>query len=343
MVQGKEFHGIIERVFGDVRGYLESEQIQVNCPRCQEREGLASPDDRYNLEISTSKRIFRCWKCDQPKFSGSLGRLIRMYGTYVDYELYKDYAGDFFVYNPDGDDDEIGFVELPEEFISFKKLNEYDSEHMEAYNYLVLERKISREIINKYNLGFCIEGKYAGRIVIPSYTKNGDINYFVSRAFRRGMKPPYLNPKVDKDKIIFNEGLINWDSTIYIVEGVFEMFSLPVNTVPMLGKTISKAMFLMLSEKKPTVVIVLDPDAFTNAIEMFQKLQSIYVGQEEKLKIVELPGKNDLDEIRVKEGITKMNEHIYGARQLQLDDFFKVSKYEERKGYGSYSGYKKWQ
>jgi len=341
MIQGKELHPIIERVFGDVRGYLEVEQIQVNCPRCQQRDGLSSPDGKFNLEINTAMKVFRCWKCDQPKFSGGLGRLIRMYGTHVDYELYKDYAGEFFVYNAE-ESDEVGFVELPEEFISFKNFNEYDVLHMEAYKYLTLERKINREIINKYNLGFCVEGKYEGRIIIPSYTETGEVNYFVSRAFRRGMKPPYLNPKIDKDKIIFNEGLINWDSTIYIVEGVFEVFSLPINTVPMLGKTISKTMFMKLNEKKPPVIIILDPDAITNAIEMFQNLQAIYIGQEDKLRIVSLPGNNDLDEIRRNEGVEKMNELIFDARQLELDDLFKFKKYEERERYGSYSRHKKW-
>jgi hypothetical protein len=341
MIKGKEFHPIIDRIFGDVRGYLEVEQIQVNCPKCQQREGLNEPDERFNLEINTGRRVFHCWKCDNPKFSGSLKRLIRTYGTSVDQELYNDYAGDDFYYDST-DDDEPTFVELPTEFISFKNMNEYDTLHVQAYQYMIVERKINREILFKYNVGFCIEGKYGGRIVIPSYTSNGELNYFLTRAFRRGMKPPYLNPKVDKDKIIFNEGLINWDSTLYIVEGIFEVFSFPVNSVPMLGKTISNAMFMKLNEKKPPVVILLDPDAFTNAIEMFQKLQGIYVGHEDKLRIVELPGKNDLDEIRRKMGVHIMNRFIQGARPLKLDDLFKIKKYEEGKRYYSYSGYKSW-
>jgi len=342
MIRGKQFHPIVQRIFLDVQGYLETEQIQVCCPRCQQREGLHEPDGRFNLEINTSKRIFRCWKCDNPKFSGSLKRLIRLYGTNSDLQMYEDYGGDdYFSYEKT--DDEINFVVLPDEYIPFSKMNDYDLTHMEAYNYMVLERKINKETLLKYNVGFAVEGRYEGRIIIPSYTAYGELNYFISRAFRRGMKPPYLNPKVDKDKIIFNEGLINWDSTLYIVEGIFEVFSFPVNTVPMLGKTISHAMFMELNKRKPPVVILLDPDAFSNAIQMLQKLQAIYVGQEDKLKLVELPGKNDLDEIRRNNGLSVMNEYIRNARSLTLDDLFKFSKYEEQdKGYRSYSGNKKW-
>jgi hypothetical protein len=342
MIRGKEFHPIIERIFHDVKGYLETEQIQVNCPRCQEREGLTHPDDKFNLEINTAKKVFRCWKCDAPKFSGSLKRLIKIYGTSIDLKMYEEYGGDDYFSYETNETEEISFVELPEEFISFKDMSDYNILHTEAYKYLLLERKIPKETIYKYNLGFAIEGKYEGRIIIPSYDGFGNLNYFVSRAFRHGMKPPYLNPKVDKDRIIFNEGLINWDSTVYLVEGIFEVLSFPVNTVPMLGKTISKSMFMALSEKKPTLVIIFDPDAITNAIEVFQKLQAIYVGQEDKIRLVELTGKYDLDEIRRYQGITEMNKLIRTARPLKEEDFFKFKKYEEDKRYYSNSGYKRW-
>lgn len=337
MIRGKEFHPIIERIFKDVKGYLESEQIQVNCPKCQEREGLSEPDGKYNLEINTAKKVFRCWKCDFPKFSGSLKRLIKLYGTNVDLQLYEDYGGnDYFSYEVDNSQ-ENEFVTLPKEFISFKNMNEYDSLHVEPYKYMVINRQINKEILYKYNVGFCVEGHYEGRIIIPSYNVNGQINYFVARSYRTGLKPPYLNPKVDKDKIIFNEGLINYDSHLFIVEGVFEMFSFPVNTIPMLGKTISKAMFMALSEKKPTLTIIFDPDAITNAIESLQKLQAIYVNQEERIKIVELKGNYDLDEIRRNYGIGEMNKIIKTARSLNTEDIFKFNKYDgQRKGYRSY-------
>jgi len=93
MIKGQEYHSIIENIFGDVNGINVSSQLQVNCPRCMEREGLSYPDGKYNLEINTAKRVFRCWKCDEPKFSGSLKKLIRLYGSYGDYELYKSFVG----------------------------------------------------------------------------------------------------------------------------------------------------------------------------------------------------------------------------------------------------------
>ena len=328
MLKGREFHPIVQKIFSDVKGFDYSEQIQVNCPKCQENDYSDTPDGKYNLEINTEKRVFRCWKCDEPKFSGSLGKLIRMYGTSSDYELYKSFAGDYFNYNAEEDIVEEQFVQLPSEFVPFSKMDSKNPEHLEAYNYLVLDRKLSMDIILKFKMGFCLTGKYQQRIIIPSYDSYGDINYFVGRTYIKGAKPTYLNPKVDKDKIIFNEGVINWDSTLYLVEGIFDVTAI-INGTPLLGKTLSKALFFMLKEKKPPIVIVLDPDAYRNAIRIFQTIMTIYVGMEDRVKLVKLKGNKDIDSIRKDYGKGAVINKLYEARQLEVDDYFLFSKYNK--------------
>jgi hypothetical protein len=347
MVRGQEFHSIIQNVFGDVNGLQVSEQVQVNCPHCQEREGLAYPDGKFNLEINTAKRMFRCWKCDEPKFSGSLGRLIRTFGTSIDYDLYKSYAGIYSDYSFEEDDEkEYVPVKLPEEMILFSQMEASNSEHFEAYNYMINVRMIPRDIILKYRLGFCTTGKYEKRIIVPSYDKNGEVNYFVARNYDIGdkKKKPYDNPRSDKDKIIFNEGYVNWDSTVYLVEGAFEMFSFPVNIIPMLGKTISSTLFLKLKELKPDIVVLLDPDAYKNAIELFYMLHNIYVGCEERVKLVKIPCEKDLDELRKNKGIDEVIKSLYTARGLTVDDYFinKLSKPYDKQGTRRYSSNSKY-
>lgn len=323
MIRGQEFHGIIQNIFEDVQGYLQSEQLQVNCPRCQERDGLSHPDGKFNLEINTARRMFRCWKCDEPRFSGSLGRLVKMFGSNVDYEMYKSYAGIYRDYEANEDEKIYAPVKLPVEMIPFSQMDSGNVEHFEAYHYLVADRKISRELILKYRLGFCTTGKYSKRIIIPSYDFNGEINYFVGRSYDpKEKKKKYLNPVSDTSKIIFNEGLVNWDSTVYLVEGVFEMLSFPANIIPMLGKTISTTLFLKLKELKPDVVVLLDPDAYKNAIELFYMLYTIYVGCEDRVKIVKLPTNEDLDELRRNHGVDEVIKSLRTARGLTVDDYF---------------------
>lgn len=349
MIRGHEFHEIIGNVFdNDVQKLNESEQIRVNCPICQEKEGLPFPDGKYNLEINTAKRVFKCWKCDEPNFHGSLARLIKIFGSGVDYDLYKSYASIFKNYDYDIDDYEDVEISLPQEFISFSKMDSQNPEHFEAYNYLVNIRLLTRDIILKYKLGFCLTGEYANRIIIPSYNEYGEVNFFVSRSYKKS-KRPYLMPKVNKGLFIFNDGFINWDSTIYLVEGVFDMLSLPINTIPLLGKNIQDALFYKLKRIKPNVVILLDPDAYKTAIDLFFKLISIYGGVEDRVKIIKIPTKDDIDEIRRNYGKERIIELLYTARPLTIDDYFMKKLYKPydkklqgNRRYDNYSKYMQW-
>jgi DNA primase len=211
---------------------------------------------------------------------------------------------------------------------------------------MINDRMISRDIILKYRLGFCTTGKYEKRIIIPSYDKNGEVNYFVGRNYdiANKRKHPYDNPKSDKDRIIFNEGFVNWDSTVYLVEGAFEMLSFPVNIIPMLGKTISTTLFLKLKEMKPDVVVLLDPDAYKNAIELYYMLHDIYVGCEERVKIVKIPFEKDMDELRKKRGISEVIKSLRSARGLTVDDYFinKLAKPYDKQGTRRYSSNSKY-
>lgn len=324
MVRGEEFHSIIYSIFdGDVKGLYESEQVQANCPRCQEREGLSQPDGKYNLEINTAKRVYRCWKCDEPKFSGSLGRLIKIFGRDSDYALYKSYAGQFIDYTISEDEKEFDVVTLPNEYIPFSRMEINNPLHLEAYNYMVLNRQIEFKKLIEFNIGFCIEGDYFGRIIIPSYDKFGDLNYFVARSYRN-IKPPYQNPDVNKSKIIFNESHINWDSTVFIVEGVFEMLRLP-NSIPLLGKDIGEHLFFKIKEKQPNLIIALDKDAFRSELELYKKLSVI--NKNTRILNFNSPYAKDIDELICKNKKSELLTKLYASRTMNENDYFYGVKY----------------
>lgn len=327
MVQGYEFHSVIESVFDDVESLYESEQIRINCPACQAREGLSYPDGKFNLEINTSKRVFHCWKCDSPKFSGTLNKLIRKYGSNSDYELFTSMGGHLFssdFHESSEDAETIINVKLPYEYIAFEDMNEYNPAHFEAYTYMLMDRQISKQTLIDYNIGFCTKGDYFNRIIIPSYDADGELNYFIARSYKKRMKPPYMNPEADKEIICFNENRINWNQTVYIVEGVFDMLSFPLNTIPQLGKDLSKRVLSLLKQYKPNVVILFDPDAFKNMINTYQMLKNLYDGFEKRIRFVKFEGKDDIDEIRKKHGIESVKEKIKESRTMIVDDYFSI-------------------
>lgn len=325
MINGHQFHDIIKNIFVDVKGLYVSEQIQVCCPKCEQRDGLKEPDGKFNLEINTQKKIFRCWKCENPYFSGTLGKLIKTFGSPIDYELYRSLGGLINVGGFDENEEEYSPIYLPPGFIPFSELNRDNFEHMEAYRYLVLDRNIPFEKIIKFRLGFCITGKYSRRIIIPSYNISGELDYFVARNYDKHnkSKPPYDNPKHDKKSVIFNEKYVNYDSLVFLVEGVFDMFTLP-NSIPLLGKEMNEGLYFRLREFKPWVVVALDPDARKQEYKIYESLKNMYGDLSNRVRILKLEGNRDVDEINRFEGKEELLSRLYKSTTLVDDDYFSV-------------------
>lgn len=127
-------------------------------------------------------------------------------------------------------------------------------------------------MVDEFNIGYTTIGEYHDRIIIPSYDEFGEMNYFIGRAFEKRIKPKYLNPEAEKEIIIFNENKVNWDSTIYLVEGVFDHIVIP-NSIPLLGKYVHDKLFGLLQNKASSeVIVVLDNDALNDAIALYKKL-----------------------------------------------------------------------
>jgi len=134
------------------------------------------------------------------------------------------------------------------------------------------KRGIGMDLITKYDIGYTIDGNFMNRIIIPSYDISGVINYFIARSFHWKTKPKYMNPEAEKQEVIFNEDKINWDSTIYLVEGVFDHIVVP-NSIPLLGKFMSEKLFEEIYTKASgNIVILLDADAYEDAVFLYKKL-----------------------------------------------------------------------
>lgn len=318
---------IIRRVFSDVKND-GNEQIQVNCPRCREQSGMDEDDGKFNLEINLERNVYNCWKCDEPKFRGrNILYLIKEYGSKDDVENFNQVRQDYFEFGWNEEEKVVEQQELvlalPDEFIPFTSVDVTIPSHAAAYNYLVMERKVPREVILKHRVGFCVDGRFKERIIIPSYDKRGKLNYFVARSWIKGHRPTYMNPKVEKGKFIYNEGFINWDATVYIVEGGFEELSFPVNTIPLLGKHLGEKLFYELKDKKPNIILILDPDAIKDAIRLYEQLQGIYFDCIERVKIVTMEGKYDLDEVKRNYGVDGVRNVIKTARYLSDLDYLR--------------------
>ena len=265
---------IFESFLGDPRKHNEETgQIAFDCPACSADKGLFHGDGKGNLEINYNKGVYKCWVCyETNRMSGQLEHLVKKYGTKThlrEYNLFKPE----YNYKENLNQEKI-VVRLPE---GYKKLSEctskdYKSDLAKKYLY---DRNINDDIIKEFDIGYTITGDFKDRIIIPSYDADGNINYFIARWFlKKKTKVKYLNPHAEKYEIIFNENKINWDATIYLVEGVTDHIVVP-NSIPLLGKFVSDKLKFLLHEKaKAFVVVLLDSDAYEDAVRLYWELNT---------------------------------------------------------------------
>ena len=163
-------------------------------------------------------------------------------------------------------------LQLPEQYRPLwieKKTPDYRN----AIHYLK-QRGVTIFDILKYRIGYCESGEYTGKIIVPSYDANGQLNYFVSRAFYKSDTQRHKNPKVSKDIIGF-ELFINWAEPIILCEGSFDAIAVKRNAIPLFGKIIQPALQKkIIEERVRNIYLCLDPDALKNAIQIAERFMA---------------------------------------------------------------------
>ena len=236
---------ILNTVLGDPNRV--GKELLYTCPKCNHH--------KKKLSVNLSKAAFKCWVCD---FSGkNIAYLIKRYGHSHQYRKWVSLVGGPLSV-PDDSEKDLPELRLPEGFSSLCTTKNPLS-HRGYRNYLS-KRGVGFSDILRWKIGFCSEGRFRDRIIIPSFDAHGELNYFVART-TGDHYIKYLNPSASKD-IIFNELAIDWSKPITIVEGVFDAMKFE-NSIPLLGSTmpIKGKLFSKIVESKSVVYLGLDADA----------------------------------------------------------------------------------
>ena len=278
---------LLEEVLGD-HGlhYPNRGQISFNCPVCDDGR------NKHNLEVNYINNVYKCWACgDYEGTHGSLGKIFDKYGNRKQKKLYQVLKPETVVKR----EKKKKALKLPDAFTLFKDASPVYPVRRQAINYLH-NRGISDYMIEKYQIGFCDVGDHGGRIIIPSYDKSGELNYYIARSWNPMSRAKYKNPEAEKDKIIFWESLIDWSKDIYLVEGAFDGLFVD-NSIPMLGKHMSQLLFETIYTKaKGDVIICLDADAWENSVKLYHELNGGELWG--RIKLVRLPNESDIADLR---------------------------------------------
>ena len=164
----------------------------------------------------------------------------------------------------------------------------------------------------KYNIGYCEEGRYNSRIIIPSYDANGDLNYFIARSIDPHSTKKYDAPKCNKNELIGLEYFINWNVPVILCEGIFDAIAIKRNAIPLLGKTIPRALMMKLVQSNvKTVYVSLDRDALKDALGYAQELLNL--GKD--VYLIDLKDKDPSDM-----GFENFTKLVHDAEQLTLGE-----------------------
>ena len=229
--------------------YKSKDEFLFHCPKCKHH--------KKKLSLNFDKNVFKCWICDY--VGKDIARLIYSYGNSDTKSQWRTLTGVVDFSEVDEVEDEKIVVKLPEEFISLtsKQVNPLS---IMVRQYLK-SRGLTRDDLVWWKMGYCPDGEYGKRIIIPSFDINGEVNYFIARSYTPGDWQRYKNPPAERD-FIFNELYLDWNKDITIVEGVFDAI-VAGNAIPLLGSTLreNSYIFQKIIANCDKVYIALDDDA----------------------------------------------------------------------------------
>jgi DNA primase len=290
--------GSIEHILGKSQKRAR-DNFAFHCPFCNHRK----PKLEINMHTNEDgQNPWECWVCQ------TRGRSIRSLLTQL--KTPRDQAQGILKYLPKGAQIEykqLSIIELPKEYQALYTSSK-ESVIANLVKKYLYDRGINDNDFIKYGIGYCNTGEYGGRVVIPSYSESGTLNYFVARSFD-GNYFKYKNPEASKD-VIFFENLINWNTPIILCEGVFDALAIRRNAIPILGKSLSMELKKKLLTSNVTdIYIALDTDARERALHIAEHL----LNQGKRIFLVDLPDK-DPSEM----GFKPFTKLIQTAEELDL-------------------------
>lgn len=262
----------------------DSKNIAFVCPSCGDKKDAS----KKKFSICLETLMCHCWVCS---LKGK-----------TPYRIIKDHchpnlANKFSeIFNIKSDDlkKNENILDMPQGFkLLATNLQSRDPDVKACLRYLK-NRGVTNDLLWYHKIGRFKGNKWNRRVVFPSFNKQQEINFYVSRSIDEKAFIKYQNAKADKTKIIFDEMRIDWNKELVIVEGVFDMIKSVPNTVCLLGSNLrdTHALFKKIIKNNTPVILALDHDMRRKSLSIARTLNAydVYV------RIADVTEYNDIGE-----------------------------------------------
>ena len=254
------------------------------CPSCGRLE-------KFGFNISQNRT--NCFVCEYHPSPIDLVMELEGLGTYQEaWSFLKVYEGRQYLEPVIERIEHIDAV-LPD---GFKSLILGDGRLGRTVRKYVKSRGFDPEEMSYKGWGYGTRGDYFGYLIIPFYI-GGKLVYYNARRFM-GSGPKYMNPSIEdfglgKSLIMYNIDALAIYETVYLVEGAINAETIGNQGIATGGKKVSHyQMSMTIKSDVKDVIILLDPDAFDDAVRI-----GLELSYHKRLKIVLLPEEKDVNDI----------------------------------------------
>lgn len=256
---------------------------RANCPLCEMR--LDKPDKKQCLGLHVTSGKWHCFRC------GARGKLHQ--------------PEEFELWRPPSSNDErkaLQAMQPPEGYYPLFEEPGLSSEVFAmARDYITRPmpqkgRGLAAAIARTAKIGFTMQGKFAGRVIVPILAPDRKTWFgWSGRHLDEQAERKYLYPSgMNRGELLYNHAALlrKTDEPVIAVEGVFDALAFWPNAVAVLGKFSEQQLEAFKASPRP-VCIVLDGDAWREAWITTARLR--FEGK--RAGFIRMPPKKDPDEM----------------------------------------------
>ena len=307
MVSTSEKANFLRKIFGPLDLSRDKINVAVKCPSC------GKSNNKKKLVIRLDDDRYHCWVCDIK--GRSLLPLIKKYSP-IHLDDYRRLFGRKREISKDLSEEIQEPIKIPAGFTLLARSSAPKDPDMKDTLRYVKSRGLGIRDLWYFRIGTCLTGKFRRRVIIPSFDSLGNLNYYAARAIDSVDRMKYINARVPKTEIIFNEMNIDWTKELVLVEGPFDLTKCTDNATCLLGSHLpdESLLFNKIVKNRTPVILALDPDAIKKSHNIASMLSSYDVS----VKLMHVPNTMDVGDMSRRQFLSEKNKSTVWRRSDRL-------------------------